>query len=545
LDPYTDFALSVPSQFFQSYYAIDGMYDRRTHRYLPLYLKADRLTLIVSSQIGLLHAKAVEGSLAPGTAGQPARTATGTPAQQFRAAQQEKAMKVARMAQAPPFTNAGWDAGFSKSDPRLPPPKDLIAYEWLVFHTGTPWRKHLIIQNPAREDTIVGFAIDGAGSYSVTVRVYWKGNRYAERTVTFTVVEKFIVGMGDSYASGEGNPDRDGKLSKRGQVMCSEYLTTLRQAAEWSADMEEEPEWLDQEFHRSLQGFQPTAAAALQTNYGETWSPDGGQRATNFNFVKVTWASFARSGAEIVDGLLKPQQGVGDDVGIGQIQECKTTVTDRRPIDALLISIGGNDAGFVGVLSDLTQKWSFWTIFSLEAPRLPKDVKAARLKALEQALGIGLPVGQEGSIAQDLNLLNLALLDLSQTIPIKHVFLTGYPTDLFYGTNRNGQREYKTCGIFATKAGLFTITEDDAKIIHDAGVALNALLKSKCQQFGWHFVDTAPVFAQRGYCDNDLWIDADESCEKQGNQRGTMHPSWEGHYLAAQVLTAELQRYNV
>ncbi|MBP2269166.1 lysophospholipase L1-like esterase [Pseudarthrobacter sp. PvP004] len=425
---------------------------------------------------------------------------------------------------------------------RLKPPKELVAYDWVIAHTGTNWVKHIILEFPTREDTFLKLGLDGPGAYSIRMRVFFTGNRYAERIVTFTVTEKLLVGMGDSFASGEGNPDRWAELSDVGKLLASRKLTTLRQVIDRTVPTDREADWIEKEAHRSLSSAQALAASMLQSVYGETWKPAGGPRQAHFDFTPVTWVSFARSGAEIIEGLLLPQKGVTDYIGAGQVEECKRTLKYGQTIDALHISIGGNDAGFAGTLADLTQGQSFWAL--VVGPAAP-NLRAERLRALNQALGVGLPPGQEGTIGASYNVLKAAVDDLNQTVPISNVLVTGYPEDIFFVRGPDGNLKFSACGIFETQSGLLSIDQQDGKIIQEAGQNLNSLIKRKCNEFGWTFVPTAPDFAGKGYCEGSMWIDADESCRIQADQRGTMHPSIEGHHAVAKRIHAAMLKEGV
>jgi len=252
------------------------------------------------------------------------------------------------------------------------------------------------------------------------------------------------------------------------------------------------------------------AALALQDNYGETWNEGSGPFYTNFSFTKVTFASFARSGATIRDSLLAAQHGFGDFVGAGQIEECRRTCVGRS-IDALLISIGGNDAGFVGVLEDLVKGDSFYALTGGRVGAEPQRVRAQ----LDWLLGVGLPPGEKGGIEVDLETLRGAIDNLSREVPVAEVYLNGYPVDLFYVEGNGGQLRFSACDIFTTQSGLLSISAADAAMIKTAGQTLNALLKRKADEFSWHFVDVAPDFAGHGYCRGDadaMFVRAETQC---------------------------------
>ncbi|MEP7375897.1 MAG: hypothetical protein ABI675_21050 [Chitinophagaceae bacterium] len=62
-----------------------------------------------------------------------------------------------------------------------------------------------------------------------------------------------VVSIGDSFSSGEGNPDEIGQASsnRRGMVACKEW-TTVMMVKEWEPDMHKKPKWLEPKDHRSL-----------------------------------------------------------------------------------------------------------------------------------------------------------------------------------------------------------------------------------------------------------------------------------------------------
>lgn len=529
LEPYADFAFSVGPAFASSYLSHDLMYDEADHEYRASYVRPGPFSLFLDAQLGLVHARSVAGNRAPLPARVPIAAAALSPETAHRAGQDELAMLMRRIR----TDQAGGGAdnvGLDARNPRLQPPKELLAYDWVVAHTGTNWVKHVIVETPSRDDTFQSLRLDGPGAYAIRMRVFFTRNRYVERNVTFTVTPKLLVGMGDSFASGEGNPDREAVLSDAGRLLASEKLTTLRQAIDRSLPTERDADWLEERAHRSLSSAQALAASMLQQRYGETWKPAGGPRQAHFDFTPVKWISFARSGGKIVAGLLQPQEGPGDYVGVGQVAECKRTLDRGQCIDALHISIGGNDAGFAGALSDLTQGQSFWSL--LIGPFAP-DLRAETLRALNEALGVGLPGGQEGSIGISFNALKAALDDLNSSVPIGKVSLTGYPDDMFFVRGPRGRTRFSACGVFETRTGLLSIDREEGELIRNAARTLNALIEAKCRQFGWEFVSVAADFAGKGYCEGSMWISADETAQIQADQRGTMHPSRLGHYAMA------------
>jgi hypothetical protein len=135
------------------------------------------------------------------------------------------------------------------------------------------------------------------------------------------VVDRFIVVMGDSYASGEGTPQSFIHYGS-GTVLS------------W-------PTWDDVRCHRSMYASSARAARIL-----EQQDPHS----------SVTYLSRACSGATIAQGILGGYKGIEPPSASSpdlppQIQQIRSLIGSAR-IDDLLISIGGNDAGFAKIIAD-------------------------------------------------------------------------------------------------------------------------------------------------------------------------------------------------
>ena len=155
------------------------------------------------------------------------------------------------------------------------------------------------------------------GDYEVTLsvlaRIPW-GSVRASTTEAITVDDILIVAMGDSYASGEGNPE-----VPRG-------------------DGGEPALWGDgpghAATHRSTVAWPARLALAVEMADPHT---------------SVTLLSVAASGATIRRGMLAPQ---GGDLDTSQIDSATLLVGDRG-IDLALVAIGGNDVGFAHIVRGL------------------------------------------------------------------------------------------------------------------------------------------------------------------------------------------------
>ena len=127
-----------------------------------------------------------------------------------------------------------------------------------------------------------------------------------------------IIGLGDSFASGEGNPD------KKGDFNVLENVFTSAEAL-----------WLEPESNRSLKG-----AFALLAKRIEDSDPHS----------CVTFINVGTSGAQTSNGLLFQQHPDWQEKG--QIEEVKSYIKKRK-VDIILLSIGLNDLGGCGGMSEL------------------------------------------------------------------------------------------------------------------------------------------------------------------------------------------------
>ena len=217
------------------------------------------------------------------------------------------------------------------------------------------------------------------------------------------VRDRLVVGMGDSFSSGEGNPDTPVEIdrySRRAHLNISYVYDPAEQAirsvAAYSLPvrMQNVPAgWLDRKCHRSAYSYH--LRTALQIALADP------------KHSAVTFLGFACSGAEITEGLLFPYKGVETverayyrgggllrrdmpQIDRAMIELCqddlvrhparRTVSLDQpitgpsgsairsvslltcpqsrflRPIDLVIISIGGNDVGFSPLIADVLTK---------------------------------------------------------------------------------------------------------------------------------------------------------------------------------------------
>jgi hypothetical protein len=239
----------------------------------------------------------------------------------------------------------------------------------------------------------------------------------------------FVVGVGDSFGSGEGNPDVPVRFSPErtiaygtgdGSGDLSGYPARVGAWKQVGDDVfvENNARWLDQACHRSLYSYQLRAALELAV--------EDPHRA-------VTYTGFACSGAEVTWGLFlryKGNEWVPNPPDLSQISavadaQCgkrearlqdmpeayhingtiaelqgglvlsKCPAEQSRKIDLLMMSVGGNDIGFArlvanAVLSDTSLVRSlggwFGQVHGNQESEALLERLDARYKAMNRAL---------------------------------------------------------------------------------------------------------------------------------------------------------------
>jgi lysophospholipase L1-like esterase len=326
-----------------------------------------------------------------------------------------------------------------------------------------------------------------------------------------TVKDWVIVSLGDSYASGEGAPDVPGST----------------------------PTWEDRRCHRSANAGPAQAALAFERVDPRT---------------SVTFLSFACSGATISrlsfqdddpnkplgTGLLGGFRGAEPPSGTGYTPaerlpaqvDALALALNGRPIDALIISGGGNDMGFANVAkacveaaSCFTDKLVWWdfnpasflqgqlsTVVSRQAGFLP-----GRYDALAAAIHDPAPTGRPA--------LNVA-----------HVFLTEYPDPT---RNDNGALCPAILDDTPLPFSAMSATEEQAALTNVL-IPLNSAVQAAAARNayrGWQFVSGisarfAGTGVGHGYCAADHWIRRySESGSVQGNTDGSLHPNVAGQQV--------------
>lgn len=298
-----------------------------------------------------------------------------------------------------------------------------VRCQWLTAPSGKTGKRGEAVEQPCNEPAQLAVPFPEGAVIEVEVG----GRKVA--VARAKVEDLFIVGMGDSFASGEGNPDVPVRFSRE---RSADYSTNgsdpglagfPARVGAWSsigdqAFIDENARWSDQACHRSLYSHQLRAALQL--------SIEDPHRA-------VTFVGLACSGAEITYGLFLRYKGhewvpnppvysqisaaaeaqcggrIADEKALpeayhmrGMVPELKGSLVLRecpreraRKIDLLFVSIGGNDIGFARLAANavldnqsVLRKLSGWLggVYGTSEASEKIDLLDKRYKALNRAV---------------------------------------------------------------------------------------------------------------------------------------------------------------
>ncbi len=193
---------------------------------------------------------------------------------------------------------------------------EILTYRWSVLLAGTSQTLDYVRATPSLRLLLPEG--DHQVTLSVTARLPW-GSTTARVSAPLAVDDILVVALGDSYASGEGNPE----VPRSGGG---------------------DPAWGDgagdpvveashRDAHRSTLAWPSQVALALERSDPRS---------------SVTFVSLADSGATVDRGLAAPASPGGG----SQVSQASGLVGDRD-VDVVLLSIGGNDIGFSNVIRGL------------------------------------------------------------------------------------------------------------------------------------------------------------------------------------------------
>lgn len=461
----------------------------------------------------------------------------------------------------------------------------------VTYVLGNPTRRHEFFAEAYRWE-IAGPGIEGALRHEQSEPEWTTSLREGEYTVTLTiegqygdgqiavdsfsknikVIDMLIVSIGDSYASGEGNPEMA-------------FVVGFP-----DGPPKFEPVWADDGVSSGIPVFPNLSTGVGKDHYRSHRSTLAGPAQAALAIERaqpnssVTFVSTAASGATINEGLLNPYDGQEDPFQLApmdaQIDQVKNLVGNRT-IDYLFISIGGNDVGFTNIIKSLVLHGGAEN--PITNVTCLGDQHPDRIFCLvDAAFHTGNWNLVEDSFLADpiLNIVNASGLDSLRTnlfralnqrivdedLKIDAIWITPYP-DPFLKRGIDGQLDWcpqMLAGI--TPAGKIDRNEMEWALENVLG-PLNQVIQDAADEFGWHYVgDIEQRFRGHGICldqpyapidypgnpfpgdvepptnPNMRWFRrASESEVIQGGSRvnttGTMHPNELGHQAIAEELS--------
>jgi len=238
---------------------------------------------------------------------------------------------------------------------------------WTISDGDPPRRSTLDCNEP------INMRVPYGRATPVSVEVYERGRHTQTLTDDIRVRDIFIAGLGDSIASGEGNPDRPVALADNGFCFRSYlggpagmYFRPSRAGFKGARACDTSDgqslqnwqragaQWFNPACHRSLYSYQTRTAIALAVHNPQ---------------IAVTYLPLACTGATITEGLFGSQRArecaitrnglncLGTvDPQIADLREALAAAERRQPgrqLDLVLLSVGANDINFSGLVADV------------------------------------------------------------------------------------------------------------------------------------------------------------------------------------------------
>ena len=361
------------------------------------------------------------------------------------------------------------------------------------------------------------------------------------------IKDRLILGLGDSFGSGESNPDIPSVVDREAldalakRSIKDDYLN-MKNSTRWLTDSKfswnkQDAQWLDAQCHRSfLSQHILTAMKIAAENPKNT----------------ITLIPLACSGAQVNQGILSPQKEPPNGKPLkesqlnaairylcsGSLEKKDNTIGCRGEIrqpDAILLSIGGNDVGFIRTITTTSIPMGYRNLggrvitkflhhyfeafclspdLASEIAISDEDIKRRLNKICNNQKGTTAIELIEGS-TKDSQLYELSLPyiykklhnELNRNGLIKdgkNIYLTAYPNIL---SHKNFKNEEVLCNIHSTRDALqgiksllwkifrpeiweVQLTESEIKaIIKYVIKPLHSEMKKNAEELEWNFID--------------------------------------------------------
>jgi hypothetical protein len=345
------------------------------------------------------------------------------------------------------------------------------------------------------------FVVPEQGRYPVELTLTDVHGHVSTATGPIDVRDILIVSLGDSVASGEGNPD---------------HVAFGGQSGGWD----------NRQCHRS--GLSGPAQAARRLEQADP-------------HTSVTFLSLACSGASIVKGILEPYEGQEIHPGDADLEPqivvanrllCETSENgcanpkETRRMDALMLQAGANDLHF----GTIVEECGYPRFFGVFEPCDSNDETILRL-------------------FNDLRELPGRYSELARRLDAELNYREIHFPQYFDVTSANDGRACPSMDFITDDGPNGLMTNAEVKFAYQEVILpLNSAVREagiEANNNGhrWNMLDQIMIkFVQHGYCADDHWITRyDESVRRQGNETGTMHPNGKGQEIYTNALFDAIQ----
>jgi hypothetical protein len=416
-----------------------------------------------------------------------------------------------------------------------------VRYEWSI-DAGPGITTPIHFSGP--QPVLSGAQALAQGDYTVTLDTQAADGTWSSATQTVLVKDYLIVAMGDSYGSGEGNPEVPAARDIDGN------LDTIDQQAVWADGVTPDITAAHRRHHRSI--YAGAAQAALELERSDP-------------YTSVTFLFLSQSGAEVTKGVIAPYvpdpaadpkrvpagwlASDGPEVtrwDRAQVDQARDLIGSRK-VDQLTLSIGGNDTGFGPILSDLIKSdlaisaivngplaaWAAYQ-FGLDQIWAGTDMRLAALRdqrypALAAALsgpgGLGVAPG--------------------------NVMITEYPDP---SKDETGNIAPEIMGDIQWPLEVDSL--ELALALQHVFIPLNQTIQGAAAANGWHFVSgISSRFSTHGYSSSNPYLRTfKEATYLQGPgprnaleflgdpSTGTMHPNVQGQLVYRDALLRQIRQ---
>jgi hypothetical protein len=408
--------------------------------------------------------------------------------------------------------------------------------EWYAAYHGTPtastytWTIDGVAQAPVN-NCLLTQSFAELGPYQIGINITGP-NGPASFTQTVTLQDYFVVSIGDSYASGEGNPD----IPRNGSTPA-QWLDTRCHRSEYAGPIKaaEQLEWSDPHSTVTFLSFACSGAAINKAFWDDpnhdSWDPYKDYDPTMPKGV----------------GILSPYRGIEPPGGAadynpqhfvaGQTAQLIAAANGRH-IDQLIVSGGGNDIGF-GMLAETCLASGDCRTETVTGPAGTQIPLPDRFEYDRSMM-----FGRYDELSHDLD-----------DIMPQQVFITEYPDPT---TDTDGAGNVRPCDYMLDDIvwPFLSVSGPEVVWAHDQVLpALNQAVKDAATYHGWNFVGGMQAdFQGHGYCVGDTgtpnanrWINtATDAANRQGpddkgKTTGTLHPNIAGHANYAAHIWASMQ----